>query len=145
MIENVNYFQCALISVLVFVITDSHLWMYGCELHDDGTKRGYMQYGYDGEDFISLDLNTGTWTAANPKAVITKQKWEKNQRKTADYSKAFLLNQCVSFLKKVLNHSRSSLESKVVAVLLLVAIVCVGFVIWRKNGLTFSTPCVLQN
>ncbi|KAL7839172.1 hypothetical protein SRHO_G00258300 [Serrasalmus rhombeus] len=32
-------------------------WMYGCELHDDGTRRGYMQYGYDGEDFISLDLN----------------------------------------------------------------------------------------
>ncbi|KAL7836172.1 hypothetical protein AOLI_G00274560 [Acnodon oligacanthus] len=32
-------------------------WMYGCELDDDGTKRGYDQYGKDGENFISLDLN----------------------------------------------------------------------------------------
>ncbi|XP_037387608.1 H-2 class I histocompatibility antigen, Q10 alpha chain-like isoform X2 [Pygocentrus nattereri] len=115
--DNQAKFTCYVTDVMdVFIQTEGfHImqWMYGCELHDDGTKRGYMQYGYDGEDFISLDLNTGTWTAANPKAVITKQKWEKNQRKTADYSKAFLLNQCVSFLKKVLNHSRSSLESKV--------------------------------
>ncbi|KAL6466093.1 hypothetical protein MHYP_G00262260, partial [Metynnis hypsauchen] len=50
--------------------------MYGCELHEDGTHTGYMQFGYDGEDFISLDMNTETWTAANQKAVITKQKWE---------------------------------------------------------------------
>ncbi|XP_036417469.1 H-2 class I histocompatibility antigen, Q9 alpha chain-like, partial [Colossoma macropomum] len=50
--------------------------MYGCELHDDGTIRGYRQEGYDGEDFISLDLNTLTWTAANQKAFITKLKWD---------------------------------------------------------------------
>ncbi|KAL7860973.1 hypothetical protein AOLI_G00173220 [Acnodon oligacanthus] len=39
-----------------------HTWqrIFDCELHEDGTKRGYHQEAYDEEDFISLDLNTGT-------------------------------------------------------------------------------------
>uniref|UniRef100_A0A8C1QB77 Immunoglobulin C1-set domain-containing protein n=1 Tax=Cyprinus carpio TaxID=7962 RepID=A0A8C1QB77_CYPCA len=49
-------------------------FMCGCELDTDGTKRGYWQYGYDGEDFSSL-----IDTAANPQAVITKNKWEANR------------------------------------------------------------------
>ncbi|GAA6102397.1 H-2 class I histocompatibility antigen, alpha chain-like, partial [Tachysurus ichikawai] len=36
--------------------------MCGCELDDSGTAGGYNQFGYDGVDFISLDLNTETWT-----------------------------------------------------------------------------------
>ncbi|KAL6466107.1 hypothetical protein MHYP_G00262400 [Metynnis hypsauchen] len=48
-----------------------HTWQgtTGCELHDDGTKSGYSKNGYDGEDFLSLDLNSLTWTAANAIAV----------------------------------------------------------------------------
>ena len=84
--------------------------MYGCELDDDGNPRGYMLYGYDGEDFLSLDLNTETWTAANAKAVITKQSLEKTG--TARYLKVYLLRECIRWLKKYVEYGRSTLERK---------------------------------
>ncbi|XP_036454178.1 patr class I histocompatibility antigen, B-1 alpha chain-like [Colossoma macropomum] len=85
-------------------------WMYGCELHDGGTKRSYMQYGYDGEDYISLDVNTLTWTAANAKAVITKHKWER--RGEANFRKAYLENTCAEWLQRFVEYGRSTLERK---------------------------------
>ncbi|KAI4894196.1 hypothetical protein NFI96_027670 [Prochilodus magdalenae] len=90
-----------------------HTWqnMYGCELDDDGTRRGYMQYGYDGEDFVSLDLNTVTWTAANTKAVITKQKWEREAWGVR--FKDYLENTCIDWIKKYVGYGRSTLERKV--------------------------------
>ncbi|KAL7839169.1 hypothetical protein SRHO_G00258270 [Serrasalmus rhombeus] len=86
-------------------------WMYGCELHDDGTRSGYLQFGYDGEDFISLDLNTETWTAANAKAMITKQKWD--GLGAAAKWKDYLENKCIDWLQKYVEYGRSSLERKV--------------------------------
>uniref|UniRef100_A0A3B4BPR6 Ig-like domain-containing protein n=1 Tax=Pygocentrus nattereri TaxID=42514 RepID=A0A3B4BPR6_PYGNA len=86
-------------------------FMVSCELHDDGTKRGYMQYGYDGEDFISLDMNTLTWTAANAKAVTTKQKWD--GLGAAAKWKDYLENTCIDWLQQYVEYGRSSLERKV--------------------------------
>uniref|UniRef100_A0A3B1JG97 Ig-like domain-containing protein n=1 Tax=Astyanax mexicanus TaxID=7994 RepID=A0A3B1JG97_ASTMX len=90
-----------------------HTWqeMYGCELHDDGTKRGYDQYGYDGEDFISVDLNTETWVAPVPQAVPTKQKWDRAG--DANYIKTYMENECIEWLEKYVENGRSVLERKV--------------------------------
>ncbi|XP_036454707.1 H-2 class I histocompatibility antigen, Q9 alpha chain-like [Colossoma macropomum] len=121
-------------------------WMYGCELHDDGTKRGFDQYGYDGEDFISLDLNTLTWTAANVRAVITKQKWESTA--WAAQVKNYLENTCTEWLLKYVGYGRSALERKVSPEVSLFQrdssspVVChaTGFfpkavmISWQKNG-----------
>ncbi|XP_035382104.1 patr class I histocompatibility antigen, A-2 alpha chain-like isoform X2 [Electrophorus electricus] len=85
--------------------------MYGCELHDDGTTTGYRQEGYDGEDFISLDLNTLTWTAANDKAVITKNKWEATGTNAHQW-KGYLENTCIEWLQKYVSYSRDTLERK---------------------------------
>ncbi|XP_049326223.1 H-2 class I histocompatibility antigen, Q9 alpha chain-like [Astyanax mexicanus] len=86
--------------------------MYGCELDDDGTKRGYRQDGYDGEDFVSLDLDTETWTAPTPQAVITKHKWDADVVFTKG-RKNYLLNTCIDWLNKYVGYGRDTLERKV--------------------------------
>uniref|UniRef100_A0A3B4FWH0 H-2 class I histocompatibility antigen, Q9 alpha chain-like n=1 Tax=Pundamilia nyererei TaxID=303518 RepID=A0A3B4FWH0_9CICH len=84
-------------------------FMYGCEL-DDETKElsGYFQYGYDGEDFLSLDLPTETWTAAKQQAVISKQKWD-STKADAKYFKNYLNTECPEWMKKYVNYGSSSL------------------------------------
>ncbi|XP_076855006.1 patr class I histocompatibility antigen, A-2 alpha chain-like isoform X4 [Brachyhypopomus gauderio] len=84
--------------------------MYGCELDDDGTKRGHIQYGYDGEDYISLDMNTHTWTAPNDKAVITKHKWDSSN--WTDQSIAYLENTCTEWLQTYVGYGRDALERR---------------------------------
>ncbi|XP_066511380.1 patr class I histocompatibility antigen, B-1 alpha chain-like [Hoplias malabaricus] len=90
-----------------------HTWQFmcGCVLNEDGTKDGYWQYGYDGDDFINLDKNTLTWTAPKPEAVITKQKWEKTG--DASYGKSYLENTCIEWLQKYVEYGKSTLERKV--------------------------------
>nr|QHB49910.1 MHC class I antigen [Ctenopharyngodon idella] len=91
-----------------------HTWqlMYGCELNEDGTTRGYRQYGYDGGDFVSFDKSTLTYTAANPEAVITKHKWEAD-RASAEQWKGYLENTCIEWLKKYVGYGKDTLERKV--------------------------------
>ncbi|XP_058608982.1 H-2 class I histocompatibility antigen, Q9 alpha chain-like [Onychostoma macrolepis] len=93
--------------------TGVHTWqlMYGCELDDDGSTRGYHQYGYDGSDFVSLDKSSLTWTAANPQAVITKHKWEATTYAVKE--KAYLENTCIEWLKKYVDYGKDTLERKV--------------------------------
>ncbi|KAK3514381.1 hypothetical protein QTP70_016620, partial [Hemibagrus guttatus] len=85
--------------------------MYGCELHDDGTVRGYNQFGYDGEDFISFDLNTLTWIAPTPQALITKNKWDNNSVIIVNL-RNYLENTCTDWLKKYVSYGRETLERK---------------------------------
>ncbi|XP_026888637.2 H-2 class I histocompatibility antigen, Q7 alpha chain-like [Electrophorus electricus] len=123
-------------------------WRYGCELDDDdGTKRGYEQYGYDGEDFVSLDLNTLTWTAANDKAKITKHKWDSHIGNSVSI-KDYLQNTCIEWLQKYVSYGRDTLERKDPPVVNLFqkdsssTVVChaTGFfprgvmISWQKNG-----------
>ncbi|KAM9446941.1 BOLA class I histocompatibility antigen, alpha chain BL3-6-like isoform 2-T11 [Clarias gariepinus] len=85
--------------------------IYGCELDGDGTTRGYDQYSYDGEDFISLDLRTGSWTEAKPQALIIKRKWESSGY--GKHQKDYMENECVDLLKLLKAHGRETLERKV--------------------------------
>ncbi|KAL7839203.1 hypothetical protein SRHO_G00258610 [Serrasalmus rhombeus] len=118
----------------------------GCELGGNGTVTGYFQFGYDGEDWMSLDTSTLTWTAAHQKAVSTKQKWE--HTRDAIYRKLYLNHDCVAYLKKYVEYGRSSLERKVSPEVSLFQkdssspVVChaTGFfpkavnISWQKNG-----------
>ncbi|XP_030202513.1 major histocompatibility complex class I-related gene protein isoform X2 [Gadus morhua] len=84
--------------------------MYGCEWDDDDDSTdGYEQYGYDGEDFISLDLKTLTWVAAVPQAVPTTQSL--NQDKAGlQYQKYYYTKECVGVLKTALSYGESTLQ-----------------------------------
>nr|QER90659.1 MHC class I alpha antigen [Acipenser dabryanus] len=91
-----------------------HTWqnMYGCELDDDGTKRGFFQFGYDGKDFLSFDKDTLTWTAPVQPAVITKHKWDAN-RALCQGDKAYLETECIEWLQKYVQYGRETLERRV--------------------------------
>ncbi|KAL7839199.1 hypothetical protein SRHO_G00258570 [Serrasalmus rhombeus] len=121
-------------------------WTSGCELQGNRTRRGYSRYGYDGEDFLSLDLNNLTWTAANQKAVAVKEEWEKTDKATNQ--KNFLENICIEWLQKYVEYGRATLERKVSPEVSLFQkdssspVVChaTGFfpkavnISWQKNG-----------
>lgn len=56
--------------------------MIGYELEDETEKvTGIKQFGYNGEDFIALDIETETWISSNPQAEITKQIWNAHTNK----------------------------------------------------------------
>ncbi|XP_030194045.1 major histocompatibility complex class I-related gene protein-like [Gadus morhua] len=84
--------------------------MSGCEWDDeDGTTDGYQQYGYDGEDFLSLDLKTLTWVAPVHQAFPSKLRLD---HKTAynQLLKNYHTKECVDWLKKLLAYGKSTLQ-----------------------------------
>ncbi|KAM6307699.1 class I histocompatibility antigen, F10 alpha chain-like [Podargus strigoides] len=85
--------------------------MYGCDLLEDGSTRGFYQSAYDGKDFVAFDMATMTFTAADEAALTTKQKWEKDGT-VAEQRKYYLQNTCVEWLKKYVSYGRSVLERK---------------------------------
>ncbi|KAM9446947.1 BOLA class I histocompatibility antigen, alpha chain BL3-7-like isoform 2-T2 [Clarias gariepinus] len=87
--------------------------MCGCELDADGNKKEYIQYSYDGEDFISLNLTTGTWTAVNDKAESFINDWDPEGIE-AKYWKDFLETDCIDRLQKFMSYGSKTLERKVV-------------------------------
>ncbi|KAK1338297.1 hypothetical protein QTO34_001412 [Cnephaeus nilssonii] len=49
----------------------------GCDVGPDGRLlRGYYQFAYDGTDYITLNEDLSSWTAADTAAQITWRKWE---------------------------------------------------------------------
>uniref|UniRef100_A0A8C2WIL8 Ig-like domain-containing protein n=1 Tax=Cyclopterus lumpus TaxID=8103 RepID=A0A8C2WIL8_CYCLU len=83
--------------------------MYGCEWDDEtGEVKGYDQYGFDGEDFLSYDHETESYIAPRQQAVITQQRWN-NDKALMENRKHYYTEECPEFLKKYVNYGRSSL------------------------------------
>ncbi|XP_049735826.1 patr class I histocompatibility antigen, A-126 alpha chain-like isoform X12 [Elephas maximus indicus] len=83
--------------------------MYGCEVGPDGRLlRGYQQHAYDGADYIALNEDLSSWTAADTAAQITRHKWEAD--KAADQVKAYVEGACVEGLRRYLENGKESLQ-----------------------------------
>uniref|UniRef100_A0A3Q2D1J5 Ig-like domain-containing protein n=1 Tax=Cyprinodon variegatus TaxID=28743 RepID=A0A3Q2D1J5_CYPVA len=83
--------------------------MYGCEWDDEtGEVKGYDQIGYDGEDFIVLDLRTRSWIAPVQEAVTSKNKWNSDIF-VASPESFYLTLMCPEWLKKYLSYGRRTL------------------------------------
>lgn len=84
--------------------------MNGCEWDDETDKiTGFNQYGYDGEDFIALDLQTLTWIAPKPQAVVTKLQWD-TEKPRLEHNKNYYINRCPDWLKKYVKYGRRFLQ-----------------------------------
>ncbi|XP_066842875.1 class I histocompatibility antigen, F10 alpha chain-like isoform X10 [Anser cygnoides] len=85
--------------------------MYGCDLLEDGSIRGFEQHGYDGKDFLVFDKDTLTFTAADAGAQITKRKWEE-EGTYAEQLKHYLENTCIEWLRKYVSYGKAMLERR---------------------------------
>ncbi|XP_061755457.1 class I histocompatibility antigen, F10 alpha chain-like isoform X11 [Nerophis ophidion] len=122
--------------------------MTGCEWNDETDEvKGWDQEGYDGEDFISLDMKTWTFTAAKQQAFPTKLNWDQDKH-LLDHQKFYYTEICPSYLKKYVNNGKEVLmRTELPEVFLLqktpsspVSCMATGFypdgadLFWRKDG-----------
>ncbi|XP_066133060.1 patr class I histocompatibility antigen, A-108 alpha chain-like isoform X5 [Saccopteryx bilineata] len=84
-------------------------WMYGCEMDPDGhLLRGYRQHAYDGTDYIALNEDLRSWTAADAAAQITRRKWEEDDE--AERLRIYLEGRCMEGLRLYLEKGKETLQ-----------------------------------
>ncbi|XP_057556553.1 BOLA class I histocompatibility antigen, alpha chain BL3-7-like isoform X2 [Hippopotamus amphibius kiboko] len=82
--------------------------MYGCDVGPDGRLlRGYVQDAYDGADYLALNEDLRSWTAADTAAQITKRKWE--AAGVAEQDRNYLEGTCVEWLHRHLENGKDTL------------------------------------
>nr|ADE21889.1 MHC class I antigen [Macaca mulatta] len=83
--------------------------MYGCDLGPDGRLlRGYEQFAYDGRDYIALNEDLRSWTAADLAAQNTQRKWEAAGE--AEQWRAYLEGECMEWLRRYLENGKETLQ-----------------------------------
>ncbi|KAL7834295.1 hypothetical protein SRHO_G00285420 [Serrasalmus rhombeus] len=83
-------------------VNDSHTFQRrsGCEWDDvTGLSKGFDEYGYDGEDFISLDLNQMRYVPHTAQANLTAERWNRDGALIQSQS-SYHTRECVNWLKR---------------------------------------------
>lgn len=82
----------------------------GCDVDSNGRLlRGYEQFAYDGRDYISLNQDLRTWTAADRVAQITLLELE--QAGEAERYRAYLEGECIERLCRYLENGTTNLRA----------------------------------
>ncbi|XP_045862664.1 HLA class I histocompatibility antigen, A alpha chain-like isoform X2 [Meles meles] len=82
--------------------------MYGCDVGPDGRfLRGYRQFAYDGADYIALNEDLRSWTAADTAAQISRRKLE--AAGDAERWRNYLEGRCVEWLQRYLEMGSQTL------------------------------------
>ncbi|XP_036070220.1 major histocompatibility complex class I-related gene protein-like [Oryzias melastigma] len=82
----------------------------GCEWDDEsGEVKGFNYHGYDGDDFISLDLKTKTWITSRAEAAVVKHLWNADKVRL-EYKKNLYKEECPKFLQEYILYGRSFLQ-----------------------------------
>uniref|UniRef100_F7D0L9 Major histocompatibility complex class I antigen n=1 Tax=Xenopus tropicalis TaxID=8364 RepID=F7D0L9_XENTR len=87
--------------------------MYGCELREDGSTRGYEQDGYDGREFLALDTERWVYVPSMREAQLTTQKWNSPEVNEPERERNYLENICIEWLKRYLGYGQAELERRV--------------------------------
>nr|ACA21798.1 MHC class I antigen [Sus scrofa]APA29699.1 MHC class I antigen [Sus scrofa] len=83
--------------------------MYGCDVGPDGLfLHGYHQDAYDGADYIALNEDLRSWTAADMAAQISKRKREAAD--VAEHWRSYLQGRCVEGLRRYLQMGKDTLQ-----------------------------------
>nr|ADM21328.1 MHC class IA antigen [Chiloscyllium plagiosum] len=83
--------------------------MYGCELREDGTTGGFIQYGWDGRDFVNFDKDRMVWVTPVSWGEITKNKLDKDTAGNQQ-DKGYLEGMCIDWLNKYLKYGQEQLR-----------------------------------
>ncbi|XP_042093379.1 BOLA class I histocompatibility antigen, alpha chain BL3-7-like isoform X3 [Ovis aries] len=82
--------------------------MYGCEVGPDGRlRRGYEQFAYDGRDYLALNEDLRSWTAADTAAQVTQRNAEAAGE--AARVRIYLEGKCVEWLRRYLETGKDTL------------------------------------
>lgn len=109
------------ISLIFFILLTGVLtvqYMYGCQWDDEsGQTKGFRQHGYDGEDFLTLDVENKRWIAPVPQALLTAEKWNR-VTPLLEAQTQYLTKDCIDWLKKYVQygHNTPGKRGKVVEV-----------------------------
>uniref|UniRef100_A0A2I3GEE8 Ig-like domain-containing protein n=1 Tax=Nomascus leucogenys TaxID=61853 RepID=A0A2I3GEE8_NOMLE len=83
--------------------------MNGCDMGPDGRLlRGYHQHAYDGRDYISLNEDLRSWTAADTVAQITQRFYEAEEY--AEEFRTYLEGECLELLRRYLENGKETLQ-----------------------------------
>ncbi|XP_059557363.1 patr class I histocompatibility antigen, B-2 alpha chain-like isoform X3 [Myotis daubentonii] len=82
---------------------------WGCDMGPDGLLlRGYDQSAYDGTDYLALNDDLRSWTAADTAAQITRRKWE--EAGEAERVRNQLEGRCLEWLRRYLAMGKEVLQ-----------------------------------
>ncbi|XP_059521033.1 saoe class I histocompatibility antigen, A alpha chain-like isoform X14 [Myotis daubentonii] len=84
-------------------------WISACDVGPDGRLlRGYDAYAYDGRDYLVLNEDLTSWTAADTAAQITRRQLE--AAGAAELTRRYLEGECVKWLLLYLEKGKETLQ-----------------------------------